>query len=382
MIGRIEGRVLTLFGAASVESNGIAKGIVTDLGGTSSAVKELVDRLEFQTKLRLEGALLAMNGPHLECVPLEGKELALERGREITSREVRRILQQAQSLSLPINRRLLHVLLQGYVVDGQGGIGNPLGMYGHHLGIQLKGVIGVDSFIQNAITSIHRAGLEVEGIVLSGYATALAALGREEKNFGSLFLEIGRDVSTLLAFQGGGVHYAKVFPIGGESITETIAKTFEISLPDAGLLKKQYGSLFLPEGAADHELLVDEGSRRKVVLRRELCEVTQKAVDTLFQTFQKDMKELSTTRSTLVLAGGGALLEGIVESAGNYFRLSSRLGKLQDIQATKPLSLPFATTLGLLWYGNEKQKEKKDLLPENPAKRALAKVKDILLDYF
>ena len=382
VIGRVEGKTLSIFGATSVESSGIAKGVVTDLGETSSAVKDLVDRLEFQTKLRLEGTFLALNGAHLECVALQVRELVLEKGKEITPREVRHILHQAQSFSLPMNRRLLHLLLQGYVVDGQEGIRNPVGMYAHRLGVQLKGVTGVSSFIQNAVTSVNRAGLDVEGIVLSGYATGLAALGKEERNLGTLFLEIGEEISSLLSFRGGGVTHVKLFPVGGRRITEKVAKAFEIPLQEAEALKKQYGSLFLPESAASHELLANDGSRQKVILKKDLCEVVQQATHELFQAFQKEIKDLSPGRPTLTLAGGGALLEGIVEAAGTFFQCSSRLGKIESVQSAKPLPFSFATAAGLLWYGHEKQKEEKLLLPDHPAGRLYAKVKALFLDYF
>jgi len=381
VIGRVEGATLSLFGAASVESAGIAKGVVTDLGETSSAVRELVDRLEFQTKLRLEGALLAMNGSHLECLELEGRELLLERGKEVTAREVRQVLQQAQSLSLPMNRQLLHVLLQGYVVDGQGGIRNPIGMYAHRLGVQLKGVTGVSSFVQNAMTSINRAGLEVEGIVLSGYATALATLSKDEK-IGSFFLEIGKEISTLLYFQGGGIRDVQLFSMGGRAITEEISKAFGIPFQEAEVLKKQYGSLLLTDTAANHELLASDGSRQKVILKKELCDTVKHAVHKIFKTIQEEIKKYGSSRSTLVLAGGTALLEGIVESAGSFFQCPSRLGKIQNIHSVKPVSLPFAASAGLLWYGNEKQKEQKTLVPEGPAGRVFAKVKELFQDYF
>lgn len=382
VIGRVEGKTLSLFGAASVESAGIARGVVTDLGETSSAVRELVDRLEFQTKLRLEGTLLALNGSHLECAVLQARELLFEKGKEITARDVKHILRQAQSLTLSMNRRFLHLLLQGYVVDGQEGIRNPIGMYAHRLGVQLKGVTGVSSFVQNAVTSINRAGLEVEGIVLSGYATALAALGREERNLGTLFFEMGEEMSALLSFRGGGVTHLKLFPVGGRHITEKIAKAFGIPSQEAELLKKQYGSLFLPESAASHELLVSDGFRQKIILKKELCEVVHQATEELFGMFQKELKDLSSGRPSLTLAGGAALLEGIVETAGTFFQCSTRLGKIENVHFSKSLPLSSATAVGLLWYGHEKQKEERSLLPDHPAGRVFAKVKELFLNYF
>lgn len=380
VVGRVEAGQLSLFGAASVESRGIAKGVVTDLGETASAVRELVDRLEFQTKLRLEGALLAQNGSHLECVNVPTEELVLERGKEVTPREVRRLLKQAQSLPFPINRQFLHVLLQGYVVDGQEGIHNPVGMYAHRLGVQLKGVTGVSTFIQNAITTLHRAGLEVEGVVLSGYATALAALGKEEKNFDSLFLEIGEGMSSLILFHEGGVARVKLFSVGGDHLTDLIAKKFEISLKQAETLKREYGTLFLSESEGSHELLVSEESRKKIILKRELHEVIKQGVEQLFQTFQKETKAIPHF-SGLILGGGGALLEGVAEAAGAFFHCSSRLGSIENVHSTKPLPLSLATAVGLIWYGQEKQKEEESL-SESPTRKVLTKVKELFLNYF
>lgn len=381
-VGRIKGTTLSIFGAAWVDAGGMTKGVVSDLGEASSAMKELVDRLEFQTKLRLEGTLLGVQGSHLECVSIQGKDLISEKGREIASREVRRALQAAQSVSLPMNRRALHALLQGYDVDGQEGIRNPIGMYATRFRVHLKVITGNSSFIQNAVTCVNRAGLEVEGIVFSGYATALAVLEREERNFGCGLLEIGEGTSSFLAFRGGGVTHLKVFPVGGELITQQIAERFQIPLQEAETLKKQYGSLILSSSAKDHEFLVSDGTRQKVIRRAELCEVIQGAVEKLLQTFKKEVKELPSPNATLILAGGTALLEGMVEGTSQFFQCRVRLGEVQEVHSTKPLPLPFATSVGLLRYGYEKQKEGKELLPEGPVGKAFTKVKELFLDYF
>ena len=237
-VGRVKGSDLSLFATASAPSAGITKGVVTDLNEAASAVKDLVDRLEFQTKLHLEGALVAIQGAHLECFSVQGNDIVSEKGREVTSREVRQALGQAQSMTLPMNRRVLHALLQSYVVDGQEGIRNPIGMYAHRLKVQLKIITGQSTAIQNAMACVNRAGLEVEGVVFSGYATALAILEKEERNFGCAVLEIGESSSALLTFGGGGVTSLKVFPSGGEFITEKISERFQIASQEAELLKK------------------------------------------------------------------------------------------------------------------------------------------------
>jgi len=382
VVGRTKGETLSIFGTASVDAAGITQGVVSDLGEASSAVKELVDRLEFQTKLRLEGALVAIQGSHLECVSVQGNDLVSEKGREITPREVRRALQAAQSVSLPMNRRVIHALLQGYVVDGQEGIRNPIGMYATRFRVHLKVITGASSLIQNAVTCVHRAGLEAEGVVFSGYATALAVLEREERNFGCGLLEIGEGMSTFLAFRGGGVTHLKVFPIGGGLITQRIAEHFQIPLLEAETLKKQVGSLVLTSSAEDHEFLVHDGSRQKVVRRAELCEVIRGAVEKLLQTFKKEVKELPSPNATLVLSGGTSLLEGVVEEANHFFQCRTRLGEIQDTHSARPLPLPFATSVGLLRYGYEKQKEERELLPESTIGKVYAKVKELFLDYF
>ncbi len=382
VIGRVEGATLSLFGAASVESGGLAKGVVTDLESFSSAVKELVERLEFETKLRLEGTLLALNGLHLECREVIGKGFVSEEGREITARDIRQTLHEAQWISFPMNRRLLHALLQGYVVDGQEGIRNPIGMYAHRLGVQLKWITGVASFVQNAVTGVNRAGLEVEGLVLSGYATALAAVESELRERKALFLEIGEEISTFLVFQNGGISHVKLLPVGGTLLTETIARTFEIPFREAETLKRQYGTLFLPERAKQHELLVSDGSAQKVVLRKELCDVVQKGVYQLFEIFRKELEPFLDARSPLILAGGASVLEGLVEEAGSFFRCETRLGSFQKTRAPRALPFPFATPCGLIWYGHQKQKEEKTLQAESPAERVLTRMKTLFQDYF
>ncbi|MFH1858152.1 MAG: cell division protein FtsA [Candidatus Omnitrophota bacterium] len=382
VVGRLEGSAVTLFGAAAVESSGIARGVVTDLGSVSSAVRELVDQLESQSKFRLETALLAFNGAHLECQNFQSSDFITERAREITSREVRHVLGQAQTVSFPMNRQLLHVLLQGYVVDGQGGIQNPIGMYAARLRVQLLSLTGIQTFIQNAVTCVNRAGLDVEALVFSGYATALAVLGRENRRGGCAFLEIGDGLSSFLVFQGGGVTHLQVFPFGGELVTESIAEQFQISKRDAKLLKEQQGTLLLPETAASHELLIGDGSRQKVIRKGELCEVIQRATQRLFEDIRKGTKDLPFPNNTLVLSGGGSLLEGMADSAGEYLKCHASVGSIQELSFRKPLPPSFATAVGLLRYGAEKQKEQRLLLPEGPVGRVLLRLRELFFDYF
>ncbi len=381
-IGRAKGKDLSLFASASVPSAGVTKGIVTDLGEASSAMKELVDRLEFQSKLHLEGTLLSVQGTHLDCLSVQGNDIVSEKGREVTSREVRQALNQAQSIALPMNRRVLHALLQGYVIDGQEAIRNPIGMYSHRLRVQLKIITGQNTAIQNAVTSVNRAGLEVEGVVFSGYATALAVLEREERNFGCALLEIGENSSSFLTFQGGGVTHLKVFPTGSFSITEKISERFQISLEEAELLKRQHGSLDSSGSSESHQFLVNDGSRKKVVRRGELCQVIREAVKDLLTSFREEIQKHVSSSATLVLAGGTALLEGMVEETGNFYQCRTRLGEIQDAHSEKMVTLPFAASIGVIRYGYDKSKEEKELLPEGAVGRAVYRVKTLLAEYF
>jgi len=381
VIGRIEGKTLSVFGVTSVESEGLTKGVVTDIGDVSSCVKEVIERLEFQTKLRLEGALLGINGCHLECQDVQIRGFASDEGKEVTSREIKSVLQQASSIALPMNRRLLHALLQGYIVDGQEKILNPIGMYAHQLGVQLKLVTGTHSFVQNAMTSLNRAGIEVEGVILSGYTAALATLEKEEKNSGSLLLDLGSEISSLLTFENGGVSEMGLFPIGGSAISEKIAETFEIPFEEAEKLKRQYGALQVTGSAAKHELLVNDGTKQKVILKKELCDVIRESVQNLFERLNTQVSKASS-RATLILVGGASLLEGVVEEAGSFFQRPSRLGKIRNFRSSKNVSLPYASAMGLIWYGHEKQNEKKVIFQERPAEKVLAKVRELFLDYF
>ena len=384
VVGREEAPgTLSVLAASVVSSRGVKGGIVVDIREAAEAIKESVDRLEAQTRFRIEGALITMDGAHLECLP-SLKTLSLsEQGLEVQPRHVRTLLKEAQSLNLPIQRRLVHALLQGYGVDGQMGIRNPIGMFATRLEVSLRLLTGQASFLQNSVAAVNRAGLEVEGFLVCGLAGSYAVLTEEEKYLGTLLIDIGAETTGLFIFQEGALVHTRIFPLGGRTATERLATSFGISLEEAEGLKKEHGTLHLPEKAREQTLLVRQGDSHHGLTRLALTECLKRETFALFELLQNELDLLGMDPTgPLVLTGGGSLLEGLVEEAAIFFKRSARLGKLMEIRSEKRLSLLYADAIGLLNHTFLKAREEEPLSEGHPLIRWATPLRRLFADYF
>ncbi len=374
---------LTLLAGDAVVSRGVQGGVLVDIREASEAIKELVDRLESQTRFRIEGSLLTMNGAHLECLP-SLKTLSLsEQGLEVQPQHVRTLLKEAQSLNLPIQRRLVHALLQGYGVDGQMGIRNPVGMFATRLEVSLRLLTGQASFLQNSVAAVNRAGLEAEGFLVCGLAASYAVLTEEEKYLGALLVDIGAETTALFVFQEGALSHAKIFPFGGRTTTEKLATSFGISLEEAEGLKKEHGTLHLSEKARGQTLSVRQGDSRQSLTRSALTDCLKQETVALFEALQKELDLLGVDLTgPFLFVGGGSLLEGLVEEAALFFKRSARLGKLMEVRSEKRLSLPYTDAIGLLNHAFLKAREEEPLSESHPLVRWATPLRRLLADYF
>ncbi len=377
VMGREEGPgSLTLLASGIVPSRGVKGGVLVDIREAAEAVKGLIDRLEAEVRFRIEGTFLTMDGAHLECLPSLKTLFLSEQGLEVQPHHVRTLLKEAQSLNLPIQRRLIHALLQGYGVDGQIGIRNPIGMFATHLLVSLRLLTGQASFLQNSVAAVNRAGLEVEGLLVSGLAASYATLTDEEKYLGTLLLDIGAETTGLFIFQEGALAHAKIFPMGGQTLTEQIATSFGLSLEEAEAVKKESGTLHLPEKARGQTL-------NRSLTRASLTDCLKKETVSLFEALHKELASLPTEPAgPLVFTGGGSLLEGLVEEAATYFKRSARLGKLMEVRSEKRLSILYADAIGCLSHAFLKAREEEPLSEGHPLLRWASPLRRLFADYF
>jgi len=368
---------LNVMGVAAVPSRGVRKSQIVDLEQVISTMTESLDAAERMAGLEISSSYFSISGAHIACQNSRGVVAVAAPNQEIVLEDVDRVIEAARAVSLPADREILHVVPHDFTVDSQEGIKDPVGMTGIRLETEAHIITGMGTAIRNLTKCAQDLGLEVDGFVFSGFASADVVLSETEKELGVLLIDIGAGTTSVCAFIDGALSYSGVFPVGARHITQDIALGCRLSLDDAEKIK-----LFLTE---DDFMTIkprageskDEFKKRKAkedhldLSKLNITDKTQSlSKSTLFEGIMvprmkeiftligKELKQkniLSDIPAGLVITGGGAETIGIVEVAKRTLNLPARVGVplqlqglIEDIQ--KP---SFSTSVGLLLYGQK-----------------------------
>jgi cell division protein FtsA len=287
------------------------------------------------------------------------------RDREISFSDIQRVLDAAQSAPLPADREILHAIPQEFVVDEQGGIADPLQMLGSRLEVSVHLVTGQATRSKTLLTCVNRAGIEVTEVVFEALATAEAVLTHDERELGCLLVDVGAGTTTFALFADGEVQHSAVVPVGAGHFTSDLATVLRTPFAEAERIKLEKGcclaSLVSDEQGVTVPTVAGGGTR--VVPKRELCEILQPRGEELFQMVQHDLQRVGITeppRAGVVLTGGGAQLDGLLELAEQIFNCSVRYGLPVGLRGlVDVINCPtWCTASGLLLYGLTAEKRK------------------------
>ncbi|MDR7399249.1 MAG: cell division protein FtsA [Armatimonadota bacterium] len=346
-------------GVGTVPCSGLRRGVVTDLEATTRAVTEAVERAERMSGQPIRSAYLSVSGEHIASQNSRGVVAVSRSDREISPQDVERVVEAARMAAIPApDREIIHLLPRGFVVDGQDGVRDPVGMYGTRLEVEAHIVTGTSTFLANLVKCVHRAGLEVEELVLEPLASAEAVLSPAERELGVVVCDVGGGTTSLGVFHAGGLVHTVVLPVGGNHITHDIAFGLRTPLPEAEKLKVRHGAASV-HAVQEGELVevVGVGEREPRVLpRRHLCEIIQPRVEEILSLVASHLHRPEVARRVpagLVLTGGTALLRGFAELATERLGLPARVGHPAGVVGLVDAvySPAFATAVGLVLYG-------------------------------
>jgi len=351
-----DGQILNIVGMGVAESSGIRRGLVVNLEAAVDSIKKAVVEAELTAGIEIDNAYLALCGPHVKGFNSRGVIAVAGKNREITAEDVGRAIDAAKAVSLPTGRQILHVLPQDYVVDDQDGIRDPVGMTGARLEVNVHVVTGGMTATQNILTCVNKAGVRVQGTVLGQLAASDAVLTEDEKELGVALLDIGGGTTDLAIFERGSLWHTAVIPVGGDHFTNDIAVGLRMPIPEAEKLKRRSGCAL--SGMVDDEETIEVasigGRRPRVMGRRILTDVLQPRAEEIFHLVWDEIRHAGYEKSLnsgIVLAGGGAILEGLPEIAEQIFDLPIRRGSPMRIGgglADHVASPAFATAVGLV----------------------------------
>lgn len=327
---------MSIVGFGTSESRGLRRGIVTTTDAVVESIKRAVEDAERMSGLEIQMATINLSGEHLRGENKAGVVAVAGAGRDITAEDVERSVESATAMQLPAGWEIVDRLPQEFIIDGQDGIVEPIGMRGSRLESRIHVVTSPSAGKQNMMKAIHRAGLEVENMMLEPLAAANSTLTDDDKEYGCALVNIGAEVTSLMIFGRGAVQHTSVFPFGGMNFTKDIAMGLRVSIPEANKIKEHYGCVagFLMDEAERQEIIeiTPVGRQETRVLSKEiLCDIMQpRAIELLQHIALEVVNTGAQISSGVVLTGGGSLNRGMVEVAEQVFDAPTRLGFLEQ----------------------------------------------------
>ena len=347
---------LEIIGMGSHDSKGLKKGVVVNIEATVNAIQRALEEAELMADCKIQRVYTGIAGSHIRSFNSTG--MVAIKDKEVMPLDIDRVIETARAMPIPTDQQVLHILTQEFIIDGQDGVREPLGMSGVRLEVKVHIVTGAVSAAQNIVKCVRRCGLEVNDLILQPLASSVAVLTEDEKELGVCLVDVGGGTTDIAVFREGAIRHTAVIPIAGDQITNDIAMALRTPTADAEELKIRRGCA-LRQLADLHEMIEvpgvgDRPSRQ--LSRQTLSEVIEPRVEELYSLVQKVLRESGYEEllsSGLVLTGGSAVMQGMVELGEEIFHMPVRLGiprysgGLSDVVR----SPRYATAVGLLLEG-------------------------------
>lgn len=390
---------INVVGVSSVNSRGIKKGQIVDIEEAVEAIIESVDGAERMAGYNLDTAYVALGGAHINSQNSHGVVAVSEPNGEINESDVDRVIEAAKAVSLPSSREIIHVIPREYIVDGESGIKDPVGMSGIRLEVQTHLVTSSVAAVKNIRKAVNEVGINIEELVYTGYAASQSSLTKTEKELGCAIIDIGGGTTSVAVYMDGALSSSFVLPIGAGNVTSDLAIGLRVSLENAEKIKnalskeKNYIKGKKVDSSKDEIDLGSLGvSGNKKISKKTLIEgIIRPRLNEIFTMVRLQLERegiLSKIPSGVILTGGGAEIIGVTESAKRMMSLSVRVGKPKGIGGLVDdiMNPSYSVAVGLLLYGQESMElegggtfPNKLLLPTRGlVGKLIGKIKDLL----
>ena len=364
VVGEVSNDDISIIGIGTSPSIGLRKGVVVNIESTVDSIKKAVEEAELMAGCEISSVYAGIAGGHITGFNSRG--IVAIKGSEIAQTDVDRVIDAARAVAIPMDREVIHVLPQEYIVDEQTGIQNPVGMAGVRLEAKIHIVTGAVTSAHNIVKCANRSGLDVCDIVLESLASGEAVLTNEEKELGTALLDLGGGTSDLAIFSGKNIKHTFVLSLGGNNLTNDIAIGLRAPLAEAEKIKTRYGTCSSNSISSEETIEVPGmgGREAKKLPRQILGEILEPRMEEIFSLIQREIYRAgmeNIINSGMVMTGGTALLEGISDIAESIFNLPVRIGKPSGISGLVDVvnNPMYATGVGLVIYGVRNQATKK-----------------------
>jgi cell division protein FtsA len=349
---------IEVIGLGSQPSRGLKKGVVVNIESTVQSIQRAVEEAELMADCEINAVYAGIAGSHVRSLNSHG--VVAIRDREVTHGDVEHVIDAAKAVAIPADQRILHVLPQEFIIDGQEGIRDPSGMSGVRLEAKVHIVTGADSAAQNIIKCVQRCGLVVEDVVLEQLASSFAVLTDDEKELGVCLVDVGGGTTDIAVFGNGAIRHTAVIPIAGDQVTNDIAVSMRTPTQYAEDIKIRYAcalsQLANPDESIEVPSVGDRPARR--LARQTLAEIVEPRYEELFNLIREELRRSGFEEmiaAGIVLTGGSARMEGAIELAEEIFHVPVRLGLPGQVKGLSDVvrSPIYSTAVGLLLYARE-----------------------------
>lgn len=378
---------LEITGVGTTPSRGLRRGVVINIETTVRSIAAAVESAEMMSGREVISVYTGIAGGHIEGINSRGVVAVTGRGREITREDVDRVIDAAKAIVIPMDREVLHVIPQEFVVDDQGGIKNPIGMIGVRLEAEVHIITGAVTSAQNIVKCVNRAGFKVNDIVLEPLASSKAVLTQDEKELGVLLIDLGGGTTDVLLHLEGAPYHTEVLSVGGDQVTNDISIMLKTPLEAAEKLKKEAGCCYAPLIQEDEEVHIPGvgGRPPRSIMRSKLAEIIQPRMAEILGMIREQIERkgyLNILGGGVVVTGGGSLLTGTAELATEIFNLPARTGypvKLGGLveEYYNPI---YATGVGLVMVGAARREV--DYMDTSSSEKTFSSVWDRMRNWF
>jgi len=351
---------LNVIGLGTQPSRGLKRGVVVNIEATMASIQRVLEEAELMADCRIGAVTTGIAGSHIRSLNSSGM-VAIKEG-EVAQADIDRVIETAKAIAIPNDQQILHILPQEFIIDGQDGVREPLGMSGVRLEVKVHIVTGAVSAVENIAKCVRRCGIELTDIVLQPLASAAAVLNDDEKELGVCLMDIGGGTTDIAVFAGGAIRHTAVIPIAGDQVTNDIAMTLRTPTKEAEELKIRHGCA-LRQLADANDIVevpgVGERAPRKLS-RPMLAEVIEPRIEELYTLVQSELRRSGFEEllsSGVVITGGTSMLQGMAELGEEVFHLPCRVGAPSYMGGLADVvrSPRYSTAVGLLMHGRDQR---------------------------
>jgi cell division protein FtsA len=351
---------LNVIGLGTQPSRGLKRGVVVNIEATMASIQRVLEEAELMADCRIGAVTTGIAGSHIRSLNSSGM-VAIKEG-EVAQADIDRVIETAKAIAIPNDQQILHILPQEFIIDGQDGVREPLGMSGVRLEVKVHIVTGAVSAVENIAKCVRRCGIELTDIVLQPLASAAAVLNDDEQELGVCLMDIGGGTTDIAVFAGGAIRHTAVIPIAGDQVTNDIAMTLRTPTKEAEELKIRHGCALRQLADANDVVEVPGVGERapRKLSRPMLAEVIEPRIEELYTLVQSELRRSGFEEllsSGIVITGGTSMLQGMAELGEEVFHLPCRIGVpaymggLADVVR----SPRYSTAVGLLIHGRDQR---------------------------